>query len=161
MRFFKAMAINMLTKRLTLNLFNLFKYFDQEVSTAFEDMLIRNKKIQSINLRLTMQTAVVTQGKQLAIVKVLENNDSLTELDFCSILQYKLPLMMTVTNRGSIHNVDRREIYHYLPLNTAGRARLLDITLTMRQFVNMISEFSNNESVSLELLRMVPHSWAY
>ena len=98
MRFFKAMAINMLTKRLTLNLFNLFKYFDQEVSTAFEDMLIRNKKIQSINLRLTMQTAVVTQGKQLAIVKVLENNDSLTELDFCSILQYKLPLMMTVTN---------------------------------------------------------------
>ena len=143
MRFFKAMAINMLTKRLTLNLFNLFKYFDQEVSTAFEDMLIRNKKIQSITLRLTMQTAVVTQ------------------LDFCSILQYKLPLMMTVTNRGSIHNVDRREIYHYLPLNTAGRARLLDITLTMRQFVNMISEFSNNESVSLELLRMVPHSWAY
>lgn len=78
-----------------------------------------------------------------------------------SLKAAQLPLMMTVTNRGSIHNVDRREIYHYLPLNTAGRARLLDMTLTMRQFVNMISEFSNNESVSLELLRMVPHSWAY
>lgn len=155
--FLKAMAINKSTKRLTLNL---FEYLDQEVCAALEDMLIRNKIIQSITLRLTRQTAVVTQRLQLAIVKGLENNYSLMELVFCAIPQYTLPLMMTATHRENIHSVSRREIDHYLALNQAGRARLLDTTLTMRQFVNMISEFSDNESVSLDLLRMVPHLWA-
>lgn len=158
LEFLAAMAANASIQNLTLNF---FEYMEQNVCSALEKMLTRNRSLQSLTLHVRMQPVIVSLRLGRAIVNGLKVNHTLTVLDLSTIPQYRLRLLMPMEFRMSLYQVDRVEVDHYLWLNRAGRDRFRDTGLTKREFVCSIAPFSDNASVLFDLLRMVPHVWTH
>lgn len=154
--FLIAMAANTTLQNLTLNF---FEYTENEVCSALEEMLARNRNLKSLTLHVRMQPVMASQRLGRALVNGLKVNHTLTVLDLSTIPQYRLRLLMPMDFRMSLHQVDRVELDHYLWLNRAGRDRFKDTGLTKREFVRSIAPVSDNVSVLFDLLRMVPHVW--
>jgi hypothetical protein len=152
----RGMETNTSIQSLTLNF---FEYTNPNVCYALEDMLTRNRSLQSLTLHVRMQPVFVSRRFGRAILNGLKVNQTLMQLDLFIIPQYRLQLLMPMESRVSLHQVDRSEVDHYLLLNRAGRDKIRDTGLTKRNFVESIAIVSDNVSVLLDLLRMVPHVW--